>query len=90
MCGILGIIDRDKNISKNKFKLANDSMILRGPDAGDVAFFEKEMYNLGLGHRRLAILDLDERSNQPFRDDDYILTFNGEIYNFISIFRSDN
>lgn len=85
MCGILGLIDREKNITKNIFNKANDSMLLRGPDAGDIIFLENEMYNLGLGHRRLAILDLDKRSNQPFHDNNYILTYNGEVYNFLSI-----
>ena len=60
-------------------------MILRGPDAGGVMFFEKEKYNVGLGHRRLAILDLDPRSNQPYEDNNHIIVFNGEIYNFNDI-----
>jgi asparagine synthase (glutamine-hydrolysing) len=54
----------------------------RGPDAG--ATFEVEAAGLGLGHRRLAILDLDARSNQPMRcaRTGNIVVFNGEIYNF--------
>jgi asparagine synthase (glutamine-hydrolysing) len=85
MCGILGLIDREKKISKNKIRESTDTMILRGPDAGGIIFFEKEKYNVGLGHRRLAILDLDPRSNQPYEDNNHIIVFNGEIYNFNTI-----
>lgn len=85
MCGIFGFIDYNKKFSKEQLSKATNSMILRGPDAGAVDFFENETFNVGLGHRRLAILDLDERSNQPFHDSAYTIIFNGEIYNFKSI-----
>ena len=53
----------------------------RGPDASGHEVFPR---GAQLGHTRLAILDLDERSNQPFRSDDgrYVMVYNGEIYNF--------
>ena len=57
-----------------------DRMRLRGPDAEGIWTGQ----GVVLGHRRLAILDLDARSNQPMvsNDGDYHIVFNGEIYNF--------
>ena len=54
----------------------------RGPDASGVAL--RPEHGVGFGHRRLAILDLDPRANQPMSSADgtILLTFNGEIYNF--------
>ena len=55
-------------------------MVHRGPDASGVCLESSHW----LGHRRLKIVDLDDRSNQPFRSRDgrYVVIFNGEIYNF--------
>lgn len=84
MCGITGIfsitkIDKlDKRISA-----MNDAIIHRGPDAG--SFFIKN--NIGLGHRRLSIIDISETANQPMHSNSNIwhVVFNGEIYNFNEI-----
>ena len=56
------------------------SMAHRGPDAD--GFFNDN--NIGIGHRRLSIIDLNERSNQPLYSNDgrYLIVFNGEIYNY--------
>lgn len=85
MCGIVSYIDFNKTISKQSLDEATDAMILRGPDARGTLVIEDEKFNIGFGHRRLAILDLDERSNQPFELGDFIIVFNGEIYNFKEI-----
>jgi len=85
MCGIFGFVDYNKSLTKEQLIRSTDSMILRGPDAGAVDFFRNKNYNVGLGHRRLAILDLDERSNQPFYHNEFTIVFNGEIYNFKDI-----
>lgn len=57
----------------------------RGPD-GQGTHFDKldSFYNIGLGHNRLAILDLSEHSKQPMvsQDGNFALSYNGEIYNF--------
>ena len=61
MCGIL--LSTNPNISKNKFLSALKLMHHRGPDAS--GYHHED--NIQLGHQRLKIMDLDERSNQPFR-----------------------
>ena len=78
MCGIIGGIGKNLN-----HRLLDDSTVLlnhRGPNASG----KWKSQNCWLGHTRLSILDLNERSNQPFTDyvDDCVLVFNGEIYNF--------
>ena len=85
MCGIAGYIDKSNkyNASKALVKKMTDKMIHRGPDA------EGQWTNdtVALGHRRLSIIDLDAQSNQPMvsHDGKYVITYNGEIYNYIEI-----
>jgi len=77
MCGILaGINYKCKPESLRK---ALSLMQHRGPDFKDDAVFDNKIY---LGHNRLAILDLNERSNQPFCSDDVYIIYNGEVYNY--------
>ena len=87
MCGISGFIDFNKMITRDQLANACDSIKHRGPDDGDVAFFESNDANIGLGHRRLAILDLSPLGHQPMYSDDksIVIIFNGEIYNFKEI-----
>lgn len=84
MCGITGIFhfDKQKVADKNKLKKMTDVLRHRGPD-GEGFFIDK---NIGLGHRRLSIIDLDT-GDQPMYSDDgkKILVFNGEIYNYIEL-----
>ena len=84
MCGIAGYIG-SKNIGINKIRNTLNSMINRGPDNQSWLKVEKDNYNVFLLHSRLSIIDLDKRSNQPFKYEKYIIVFNGEIYNFIEI-----
>jgi asparagine synthase (glutamine-hydrolysing) len=58
-----------------------DAMASRGPD-GEGVWYEEE---IGLAFRRLAIIDLHERSNQPLHLGELHLVFNGEIYNYIEL-----
>ncbi len=78
MCGIL--FSFDPEISDEKFLKALQLQQHRGPDA--TGFVRIEHFRMG--HNRLKILDLDDRSNQPFysRNGRYMLIFNGEIYNY--------
>lgn len=84
MCGITGCIRLD-NIGVNDavLKKMTDTLKHRGPDNGSI----KIIKNVGLGHRRLSIIDLSDAANQPMSTDDdrYVIVFNGEIYNFIEI-----
>ncbi len=86
MCGIAGIWHLDGSIlEETKLKKFTDSISHRGPDGGGYKIFKK--VQLGLGHRRLAILDLSDAGKQPmsFADQRYWITFNGEIYNFVEL-----
>lgn len=84
MCGIAGYFGKNK-ISKNLFYKASKHLHLRGPDNTSFFFdFKKDIF-VGLIHTRLSIIDLKKRSNQPFHFKDYIMIFNGEIYNYKEI-----
>ncbi|MEM7161958.1 MAG: asparagine synthase (glutamine-hydrolyzing) [Bacteroidota bacterium] len=81
MCGINGVFGLEKiQEPKQLIDKMNNALKHRGPDAAGV--FSNE--HVALGHRRLAIIDLDERANQPMKSADgrYTLTYNGELYNF--------
>ncbi len=84
MCGICGILnlDTEDTVDKDKIVTMNDCMIHRGPDASGIHIDK----NLGLGHRRLKIIDL-EGGVQPMYDNNknIVVVFNGEIYNFKEI-----
>jgi asparagine synthase (glutamine-hydrolysing) len=82
MCGILGAF-RPTPGQKSRFAAALDLISHRGPDGSLVVAEE----NMLLGHRRLAIIDLDVRSIQPMRDarTGALICFNGEIYNYIEL-----
>lgn len=81
MCGISGIVDiRDRrSIDEGLVRAMNNTLVHRGPD-GEGYHFEP---GVGLGHRRLSIIDL-EGGKQPLYNEDntVVVTYNGEIYNF--------
>ncbi len=84
MCGIVGIWQLDeKPIDSEELQRFTDSLMHRGPDGGG-NFIDG---SLGLGHRRLSIIDLTENGKQPmsYGQQRYWITFNGEIYNFIEL-----
>lgn len=82
MCGIAGYISLNNSISKDNLLQATCLIRHRGPDAEGFYFSEDE--KIGLGHRRLSILDLSESANQPMfsADGKYIIIYNGEVYNY--------
>lgn len=88
MCGIAGYIDKSGKYktSRELLKKMTDTMIHRGPDA-EGQWIDKEV---ALGHRRLSIIDLDDKSNQPMfsHDGRFVITYNGEIYNYIELKKS--
>ena len=84
MCGIAGFTRfRHQFGSEKALKTMGDAIRHRGPDASGVYLDEK----VGLCHRRLSIIDLSESGNQPMisSDGNYVIVFNGEIYNFLSL-----
>ena len=83
MCGLIGISSKHKPITEKKFLLMRDSIDYRGPD--DSGTFNTADQLIRLGHRRLSIIDLQKKSNQPFEDESGVLSFNGEIYNYQSL-----
>ena len=85
MCGISGFFGKEK-ISKDIINSSLNLMKNRGPDFQDYKEIKVNNYiNLYFLHSRLSILDLKERSNQPFKKKHIVLIFNGEIYNYKEI-----
>jgi asparagine synthase (glutamine-hydrolysing) len=84
MCGIAGYIGK-KTIDKSAIDNTLHLMKNRGPDFQDWRSFGVIDTNIYLLHSRLSIIDLDERSNQPFSFNGATLVFNGEIYNYIEV-----
>lgn len=85
MCGISGLIDFNKKSSLEQLQAMNRTMIHRGPDGEGYFFEEIQEAQIGLAHRRLSIIDLSSHANQPMFYENYVLIFNGEIYNFQEI-----
>ena len=84
MCGIAGLLHLDKQpVSTVTLKKMTDIIAHRGPD-GEGQWIDGAV---GLGHRRLAILDLSPAGQQPMqsKDGSFIMTYNGEIYNHLAI-----
>lgn len=82
MCGINGIYQFGGfKMSSDILPKMNKTLEHRGPDAEGVYVDT----HIQLGHKRLSIIDLDERANQPFESDRFVLVFNGEIYNYRAI-----
>ena len=81
MCGITGIIDTRScsDISRAVLQRMNDSQLHRGPDEGSL-YIEP---GVGLGHRRLSIIDIATGQQPLFNEDgSVVVVFNGEIYNY--------
>src|SRR5688572_17803152 len=85
MCGITGIYafnEIGRFFSINLFA-ANDTLAQRGPDSQGTFTHEY----VGLGHRRLSIIDTSSDGRQPMTDESgrYTIVFNGEIFNFLEL-----
>jgi len=85
MCGVVGFIDPTKATSQEQLEKMRDSITHRGPDSVGSEFYEEKTYSLGLGHRRLSILDLSPLGSQPMYYEELTLIHNGEVYNFADI-----
>tara|TARA_B100000963_G_scaffold121937_1_gene106336 strand:+ start:17650 stop:19470 length:1821 start_codon:yes stop_codon:yes gene_type:complete len=82
MCGIAGVLDyRGDKLYKSDLKRMTNAIAHRGPDGE--GFFISKNNSVGLGHRRLSIIDLTDNASQPMTiRDRYTITYNGEIYNY--------
>ena len=85
MCGIVGFIDFKKKTSFEVLEKMTHTLIHRGPDAFGVEDFNFDDFQIGLGHRRLSIIDLSEGGKQPMHFKNHWICFNGEIYNYNEI-----
>ena len=85
MCGILGLINKTDHVNADIFSQMLHTIHHRGPDGSGVYYNENN--SLAFGHTRLAFLDLSEAGKQPFvsNNEDVVVTFNGEIYNFLEL-----
>lgn len=84
MCGIAGILNvRGDPVSPVVLQQMADALAHRGPD-GEGSWLSE---GVGLGHRRLAIIDLSPLGRQPMQSDDgnLVIVYNGEVYNFESL-----
>lgn len=84
MCGIVGIFNFNRQpVAHSQIQAMTNSISHRGPD-GEGQYIDRD---LGLGHRRLAIIDLSPAGHQPMitRNERFVITYNGEIYNFKEI-----
>ena len=87
MCGLTGFCDFNKNLSLTELQKATECLQHRGPDGNGTAIFKTQEATIGLGHRRLSILDLSSQGSQPMYSDDksVVIILNGEVYNFLEI-----
>src|SRR4029453_1591607 len=80
MCGICGAVSWHAPVESDHLQAMTDTMVHRGPDAD--GFYVSPERDLGLGFRRLSIVDLNTGDQPMSNEDDSIwLVFNGEIYN---------
>lgn len=85
MCGISGFIDFKGQSDENTLRKMQDTLHHRGPDGQGVFFQKTDGYSIGLGHSRLSIIDLSTSANQPLYYKDWVIVFNGELYNYAEI-----
>src|SRR5438128_731553 len=84
MCGIAGIFhqDRTRRVDRDTLRLMTRVLSHRGPD-GEGYYEDRD---IGLGHRRLAIIDLSTGTQPMYSaDGNVVLVFNGEIYNYLEL-----
>ena len=85
MCGIAGFVDFKAQSSEVLLRKMTERLHHRGPDDGGIFFTERNGVQIGLGHRRLSILDLSSHGHQPMAFEGVQIVYNGEVYNFKEI-----
>jgi asparagine synthase (glutamine-hydrolysing) len=82
MCGISGFINfKNQMVERHKLEKMLTIQNHRGPDSQGIYY----NHYVGFAHNRLSLLDLTASGNQPFEDENFVLTFNGEIYNYLEL-----
>ncbi len=85
MCGITGFFNRSSELQLDLLKQMTDVISHRGPDDSGYELSHFGGTQIGLGQRRLSILDLSPAGHQPMEKGDWQIVYNGEIYNFQAI-----
>ena len=91
MCGVFGLACKKKYSDLNNPNIESylsegiSSLRFRGPDFDKISEFEDVKSKIYFGHTRLAIIDINKHSNQPYSFDNLELTYNGEIYNYVEL-----
>ena len=85
MCGVAGFIDFNKSSTEINLKSMIAPLNHRGPDGEGTLVLKNENAIVGLGHKRLSIIDLSITGKQPMSFDKLHITYNGEIYNYQEI-----
>jgi len=85
MCGITGFIDYKSKSNKLTLQNMTDVLHHRGPDDSGYSLYKSEYASIGLGHRRLSVLDLSTHGHQPMCHENLEIVYNGEVYNFKEI-----
>ena len=85
MCGIAGFADFNKKTEEPVLRSMTSVISHRGPDGDGHLFDQAENGFVGMGHRRLSIIDLSNAAAQPMYYKQLVLIFNGEIYNYAEI-----
>lgn len=85
MCGVVGFADYKKQASLNLLNKLVNKLSHRGPDDYGSYFDESKLSYIGLGHSRLSILDPTQKGKQPMIFKEIVISYNGEIYNFLEL-----
>jgi asparagine synthase (glutamine-hydrolysing) len=85
MCGIVGFCDFSKKTSYEILQSMTNAISYRGPDDSGYSYNKVENATIGLGHRRLSVIDLSSNGHQPMEFKNLEIIYNGEVYNFKEI-----
>lgn len=85
MCGITGILSYQAAVNPSVLEAMTQTLARRGPDGQGFHYSQGKSAAIGLGHRRLSVIDVSTLASQPMSFAHLHLTFNGEIYNYVEI-----
>src|ERR1051325_12087945 len=87
MCGFVALVSSDADVRAPVLVAMRDRLAHRGPDGTGLWIGDTASRRIGLGHRRLSIIDLSDAAAQPmFRASGRIaIVYNGEIYNYVEL-----